>query len=138
MLEISPTIVLADDEVEFTAIRSQGPGGQNVNKVSTGVQLRFDIQGSSLPERVKERLRQRRDRRVTKDGIVVIKAQQFRVQEKNREAAGERLAEMIRAALFVPKKRRPTRPNRGAKERRLRAKRFRGALKAQRGKVEAG
>ena len=124
------------EEVEWCAVRAQGPGGQNVNKVSSAVHLRFDVRASALPEAVKERLLALHDSRITQDGVVVIKAQQYRTQEQNRADALERLAELIRDAGKVEKKRRPTRPTLGSKTRRLDGKSKRGAVKAGRGKVD--
>ena len=122
-------------EVEFNAIRAQGPGGQNVNKVSSAVHLRFDIAASSLPEHIKERLLALRDQRITKDGVVVLKAQQSRSQEANREEALRRLQELVDSVAVLPAVRRPTRPTRSSQRKRLEGKAKDGERKQLRGKV---
>jgi len=135
MLSISPTLSISDDEIELTAIRAQGAGGQNVNKVSSAIHLRFDINASSLPEHIKQRLLTQRDQRINKDGVVIIKAQQFRTQEKNRTSALERLSTIIQAAAVVQKARRATKPSKNAKRKRVDNKTQRGKLKTLRKNV---
>jgi ribosome-associated protein len=133
MLQISSTIEIPEDELIERFVRSSGPGGQNVNKLSTAVELRFDAaQSPSLPDAVRARLLARRDRRVTSEGVIVLSAQRFRTQERNREDARTRLAELIRSALEVPKPRVATKPTRASKERRLTSKRERAQVKRTR------
>jgi ribosome-associated protein len=129
------TIAINPAEVEFSAIRAQGPGGQNVNKVSCAVHARFDIAASSLPQQVKTRLLELRDARITQDGVVVLKAQQSRSLEQNKEDALRRLQSLVDRVAEVPLVRRPTRPTRGSQRRRLDAKTRSGQVKALRGKV---
>jgi len=135
MLIINHYITISDDELVISAIRSQGAGGQNVNKVSSAIHLRFDIAASSLPEHFKERLLALRDTRINKEGILVIKAQQYRTQEKNRADALHRLQTLIRSISQVQKTRRPTKPSRNARKKRTDSKTKRGQTKSLRGKV---
>ncbi len=136
ILKISNTVTLDENEIEITAIRAQGSGGQKVNKVSVAIHLRFDISASSLPEFYKEKLRSLKEKRITKDGIVVIKSQQHRSQEQNRDNALERLVELIKSVNVVKKKRVATKPTKGSVNRRLNSKKKQSSKKQLRGKVE--
>ena len=135
MLQVSRNLAIPEEEIEMSAIRAQGAGGQNVNKVSSAIHLRFDIRASSLSEIYKTRLLAFADQRISKDGVIIIKAQQFRTQEKNRLAALGRLRSLIAMAIVVQKSRKPTRPTRNSQLRRLDSKTRRGKSKQLRGKV---
>jgi len=136
VLDVNDDIKIPLSEIDISAVRSQGAGGQNVNKVSTAIHLRFDVRSSSaIPEPVRQRLLATRDHRITADGVVVIKSQQTRSQEKNRLIALERLAELIRSATITKKNRKPTRPGKRAKAKRMDDKTRRGRLKESRGKI---
>ena len=135
ILKISNTVAIDENEAEFSAIRAQGSGGQKVNKVAAAVHLRFDIAASSLPEHYKEKLLSCKDKRITKEGIIVIKSQQYRSQEQNRAEALERLVELIKSINVTHKKRIPTKPTKGAVKRRLLSKKKHANKKKMRGKV---
>ncbi|MBC2606612.1 alternative ribosome rescue aminoacyl-tRNA hydrolase ArfB [Pelagicoccus albus] len=135
MIRITNSVQVSEDELEFKATLSQGSGGQHVNKVSTAIQLFFGIRESTLPERVKDRLMSMNDHRITPGGQIVIKSQDSRSQEANRQEALAKFKELLAAACVVPKKRRPTKPSKGAKERRLKSKAIRGKTKSLRGRA---
>ena len=136
MIQISNTVAIAESEIELLPIRAQGAGGQKVNKTSSAIHLRFDINASSLPDHYKQALGRLRDQRITADGMVVIKAQQYRTQEQNREDAIARLIDLLKSAVVVRKARRPTRPSKGSVKRRMDSKTRRGKIKADRRKPD--
>lgn len=138
MIQITDTIIISDNEVSYQFVRSDGPGGQHVNKVSTAVRLTFDIPSSSLPEPAKEKMLQFNDRRITKNGQIVVKFSKYRSQKRNREAAEKALIDLIKKALHERKKRKRTRPSRLSRLKRLSNKKHRSALKDLRKKVDRG
>lgn len=129
MIAISPSVQIDENELQIDFVRASGPGGQNVNKVATAAQLRYDLRASSLPEDVKTRLTHLAGKRVTNDGTLLIEARRFRTQEQNREDAVQRFVELVRKALVAPRKRRKTQPTRASKEERLKEKKKRGEIK---------
>ncbi|MFB2875303.1 alternative ribosome rescue aminoacyl-tRNA hydrolase ArfB [Floridanema aerugineum] len=135
MIHISDTVSIPEQEIEMSAVCSQGAGGQNVNKVATAIHLRFDIIASSLPESYKERLLKLSDGRITKEGVIVIKAQEHRTQEQNREEALQRLQDLIKSAIALPKPRKKSKPTRSSQRKRLDSKTKRSQIKTMRGKV---
>ncbi|WP_254174992.1 alternative ribosome rescue aminoacyl-tRNA hydrolase ArfB [Planktothrix pseudagardhii] len=137
MLEISKTVSIPENEIEMSAVRSQGAGGQNVNKVASAIHLRFNIMASSLPEHYKQRVLKINDQRITKEGVIVIKAQEHRTQEQNREEALQRLQTLIKSAIAIPKPRKPSKPTRSSQRKRMDSKTKRSHLKMMRGKVDA-
>jgi ribosome-associated protein len=135
MLQISHKIIIPDSEIDMSAIRSQGAGGQNVNKVATAIHLRFDIEASSLPAFYKEQLLKLSDRRITQEGVIVIKAQEYRSQEQNRQEALERLQELVKSVVVLKRKRKSTKPTRSSQKKRLDSKTKRGQIKSTRRQV---
>jgi ribosome-associated protein len=138
MIPVTDAISIDERDLHERFVRASGPGGQNVNKVATAVELRFNIAASSLPEDVKQRLRTLAGSRMSADGILLIDSREHRLQSQNREAARARLVALVRQALVKPRKRRPTRPGKGAREKRLTAKKLRGGIKAARGRRQEG